>query len=502
MTGPDPMDPFSNANDEAKHELLGQWPMPPEPQSAVPVAPPAGHASMSAPPFNSRSTVATRPRYMGPPGIAAVRERHDPKTKSRRPWWLPAALIVLAMMVALVPTLWLLGADVAPGGAGGASTATARGPHVRQPYVPPKNASRSQLDGLASLTAGARLAYVNALISRMPLDAEIGQLTMIGFTGTSVTPDLAAWVREYQPGSVILYDRNLQSKAQAQALIQQLQADSTVPLLVMVDQEGGSVDRMWRIDGPAPSAAYLGARGDTSVAERQGAFDAANMAAVGVNVNLAPVVDVSSVPGGQGALYGRTFSTSPTVVTTIAGAYLTGLQQSGKVVGVLKHFPGLGSAATDPHLQLPTVTRSRAQLEATDWAPYKALLATGQVHMIMTTHVLVPALDSTYPATISSTITTGILRHDLGFQGVITTDDVFMGAMRLNYPMDEVFTRAVLAGNDIICCTWSTDETAYFVSTIQGAVAGGTISKARLDESVRRILLLKMQLGLPMPKVK
>lgn len=438
----------------------------------------------------------TQPRGAGVrPEVPAAPTRQVARAVTplrRKP--LIAGLLAALVVVALIPMFALVGQNEPDSGA-------TSGPHVRQTYLPPTGASAANLDGMASLRQGVRLAYVNALMAKMTLDQEIGQLTMIGFPGASLSAADVAWIRQYQPGSVIFFNGNVQSLAQTQALTGQLQAASTVPMLVAVDQEGGLVDRMANIDGPAPSATALGAAGSTTRAEQQGVFDAAHLAAAGFNVNLAPVVDVSPVPGGEGALYDRIFGTTPSVVTAMAGAYLTGLQASGKVVGTLKHFPGLGTTATDPHLNLPTVTETRAQLEKYDWAPYRALIATGQVHMVMQTHILVPALDPTYPATMSSAITTGILRDELGFQGVIITDDMFMGAIRLNFPMDEVFTRAVLAGNDIICCTWGTDETAFFFNVMHQDLANGTIPKARIDASVRRILLLKLELGLAMPKV-
>lgn len=448
-------------------------------------------SSLATPPSASRP-VASRVRQKVP--AAAGRLITSTITHLRRQPLVTGLLVALIVLVALVPVLALLGR-------GGPEGASVSGPHVRQPYVPPTGASAAELDGMAGLEQGARLAYVNALMAKMTLDQEIGQLTMIGFPGTSLSAADVAWIRQYQPGSVIFFNGNIQTLAQTQALTGQLQAESSVPMLVAVDQEGGLVDRMANIDGPAPSATSLGAVGSTTRVEQQGAFDAAHLAEAGFNVNLAPVVDVSPLPGGEGALYDRTFGTTPGMVTAMAGAYLKGLQASGKVVGTLKHFPGLGTTTTDPHLQLPSVTETRAQLEANDWAPYKALIATGEVHMVMQTHILAPALDPTYPATMSSAITTGILRDELGFQGVIITDDMFMGAIRLNFPMDEALTRAVLAGNDIICCTWSTDETAYFFATMQQDLANGALTKARIDTSVRRILLLKLELGLPMPKV-
>jgi beta-N-acetylhexosaminidase len=171
------------------------------------------------------------------------------------------------------------------------------------------------------------------------------------------------------------------------------------------------------------------------------------------------------------------------------------------VIGTLKHFPGLGDVPTDPHASLYTLDRSKSDLERIDWAPYKALIATGQVQMIMSTHVVLSAIDPTRPASLSEPVLTGILRDELGYQGVIVTDGIYMGALTSHYSLDQVILDSVKAGNDIICSTYSIASTAETVRVLKGAVQSGDISKSRIDDSVRRILLLKLHDGvLTMPR--
>jgi beta-N-acetylhexosaminidase len=200
------------------------------------------------------------------------------------------------------------------------------------------------------------------------------------------------------------------------------------------------------------------------------------------------------------------FGTTPQQVTKMAGAYLEGLQASHQVVGCLKHFPGLGDVPVDPHQQLYTLNRSLQQLNQVDWAPYKSLLTTGQVSMVMVTHVVLPAVDPSRPASLSHAVVTGILRDQLHvvtgilrdqlhFNGVIVTDGIYMKSLR-QYTFDQIVLDAVQAGVDIISSTYSLASTAEAFNDIVSAVQHGTISKARIDDSVRRILLLKLQYGI------
>ncbi|HEX8732982.1 MAG TPA: glycoside hydrolase family 3 N-terminal domain-containing protein [Ktedonobacterales bacterium] len=350
--------------------------------------------------------------------------------------------------------------------------------------------------GLA-LREDAQTRYLNSLVSHMTLDEELGQMIMMGFSETQMDDSLAYQIQQLHVGSAILYAFNIKTTPQVKALVSGMQADATIPLLIATDQEGGMVNRMASIEGLTPTAAMIGATGDPSKAFQRGQADAAALAQVGINLDLAPVVDVLQTSGGD--IQTRAFGSTPGVVTTMAGAYLNGLQQSGQVAGTLKHFPGLGDVPVDPHATLYTLTRSRPDLERIDWAPYRALFATGKVYAVMSTHIIVAAVDPTAPASLSQPVLTGILRDDLGFNGVVITDGIYMGSLA-KYTLAQIAVDAIVAGNDIICSTYSIQSTEEIISVLRQAVASGKISKARIDASVRRILLLKIRLGLlPMP---
>ncbi len=344
----------------------------------------------------------------------------------------------------------------------------------------------------------AKIAYVNNIIAHMSLDDEIGQMIMIGFAETQMDPSLAYEIEHFHVGSAIIYAFNIKSGDQLKTLIAGMQADSSLPLLVATDQEGGSVNRMAAIEGPLPSAFQMGATNNPSYVMKRGAQDAETLASVGINLNLAPDVDVLNTSGGD--IGARSFGTTPSRVIAMAGAYLEGLQASGKVAGTLKHFPGLGDVPVDPHATLYTLNRSLTDLNRIDWAPYRALIASGNVYAVMSTHIVLAAVDPTRPASLSKPVLTGILRDQLGFNGVIITDGIYMHALS-GYSLDQIAVDAVEAGNDIICSTYSIQSTAQVINAIKAAVANGQISKSHIDDSVRRILLLKLALGLlPAPQ--
>jgi beta-glucosidase-like glycosyl hydrolase len=399
------------------------------------------------------------------------------------------AFTVLSLVVAMVPVLSYVSASQ-PVPATNTST-------FGQNANPPAGWHPQNWATLARQQAEVR--YVNKLIAHMTLDQEIGQMIMLGFLETQMSPSLAYSIKQFHLGSVILYAWNITGADQVKQLTSQIQAEGEIPLLIATDQEGGSVNRLQAVVGPLPSATTIGATGDPNYARQRGIADARQLAALGINVNFAPVVDVANTGGGD--LGGRTFGDTPNQVTTMAGAYLSGLQSSDQVVGTLKHFPGLGDVPADPHQTLYTLNRSESALESIDWSPYKALITNGTAQMIMSTHVVVSAIDPTRPASLSKPVLTGVLRDQLGYQGVIVTDGIYMGALTANYTFDQIIVDAVEAGNDIICSTYSIASTAAAVNALENAVRSGEISKSRIDESVRRILLLKLRNGvLTMPK--
>jgi len=364
---------------------------------------------------------------------------------------------------------------------------------------------RQRYSSTPGATAGAipRLTpqqYINDIMQSMTLDQKLGQMMIVQFVGPSYSLDLSTMLSQYNVGAVLIFaaNNNIVDKAQLKGLIQQMQSHRTIPLAVAIDQEGGRVDRLINLDGPRPSAASIGATNNPSKAMAAGIQDAKDLTYYGINLNLAPVVDVTNVYNPQ--LYLRTYGNNPTLVTKMAQAYLNGLQQSGKVLGTLKHFPGLGDVATDPHCCVTYLTRSESSMEAIDWAPYRALIEQGNVYSIMVTHEILTAIDNSKPSSLSYPVVTGILRNKLGFQGVIMTDSLTMQGLLAYATEDQAAVQAVKAGCDLLMGATSARDVATMIEGLKQAVKAGEISQQRIDESVRRILMLKYQMELlPLP---
>lgn len=386
-----------------------------------------------------------------------------------------------APLLSVLLTLLALGACSSP--AAGPTAAIHGGAHGAAPPLP------------RHLSANALAAQ---MVARMSLDDKLGQLIIIQFTDKDYTPLQAQMVRPYHPGGVILYSYAMGSAQQVRDLLGGAQHDSAIPMLTMTDLEGGWIDHLAAYTGPHMSAPAMAASGDTHVATRQGVRVAHDMLSLGFNTDLAPDVDVELVAGPD--QIGRTFGSTPGPVITYGGAFLDGLQGHG-VVGCLKHFPGLGAATTDAHTDLPVINRTRAELEATEFAPYRRLIASGQAQMIMSTDVLMPALDPTLPAEISRPIVTGILRNELHFDGVAITDALYMRGIQAKYYFAEAATLAIEAGNDMIMAPFTPTMMHDIVAHLKQALATGELSMAQLDNSVRRILALKLRYSLlPSPQ--
>jgi beta-N-acetylhexosaminidase len=343
--------------------------------------------------------------------------------------------------------------------------------------------------------------YINLIVQHMTLDEKLGQMIIVQFVGPTYSLDISTMISQYHVGAALLFtaNDNIYNKGQLKELIQQMQSNTAIPMIVAIDQEGGTVDRLMALDGPRSAAASIGATNDPEKAKAAGIQDAKDLASYGFNLNLAPVVDVTNVYNPQ--LYDRTYGNNVALVTKMAQAYLQGLQQSGKVLGTLKHFPGLGDVSVDPHSGVPDLYRSKSDLEAIDWAPYRALIQQGNVYAILVTHEIVHAIDSSVPSSLSYKVVTGILRDELGFQGVIVTDSLTMEGITAYYSEDQAAAMAVEAGSDLLMGPTTPADVASMIQGIKQAIDAGTISQQRIDESVRRILMLKYQMGLlPLPK--
>ncbi len=335
--------------------------------------------------------------------------------------------------------------------------------------------------------------FIDQMIEHMTLDEEIGQMLVGDVYGTSYGDDLQAMVVNDHIGTVILYGSNIQSTGQTQALDTAIQQHAQIPLFISTDQEGGTVNRLLSITGYRPSAEELGATNDPSRAYQQGVDDGKILGQLGINLNLAPVVDVQTVSDAASILPTRMFGATPEKVITFAGAYLEGLQ-SQNVVGSIKHWPGLGWSTVDPHDALPVTNRSQADLNAIDFAPYRTLIAQGDADMVMVTHVLATAYDPNMPSSVSPVLVDQVLRHDLGFQGVVVTDGLHMGALSRWTPA-QAAVLAVMAGDDMLL-SYSSFEIPGVLDAFHQAISSGQITKARIDQSVERILALKIKYGL------
>jgi beta-N-acetylhexosaminidase len=340
---------------------------------------------------------------------------------------------------------------------------------------------------------------VNTYLSQMSLAEKVGQMIMFETSSQSWDSTMAQNVSDMHAGALIIYGKNMKTPEQLTQFISDTQAHAKIPLLVTTDEEGGNVDRlgMVKFNDPLPSASYLGSTGNPQLAYDAGTRAAQELAAYGINVDLAPVVDVRTV---QGQVEGpRLFGGTPQKVDAYAGQFLLALQQHG-IIGTLKHWPGIGSTTLDPHRTLPTIRKSRSELESVEFAAFKGLLKDNP-GMIMVTHVILSAIDPSKPASLSPKVVQGILRDELGYQGVVITDNLWMKGVSDRYSLGEAAVLAILAGNDLIEGPWSAGSMRTVVNALTKAIKSGRIPMSRVNEAVSRILKLKVQYGI-LPRLK
>ncbi|MFN6262784.1 MAG: glycoside hydrolase family 3 protein [Chromatiaceae bacterium] len=347
---------------------------------------------------------------------------------------------------------------------------------------------------------------IRQLIDSLPLEHKVGQLFMLAFAG----PDLAyarQLVEQYQIGGFYLTDDNAADPQQAAALnleLQKLAALRSVdaPLILGVDQEGAwSVLTKYTDTGPGNLA--LGVVDDIKLTARQYQSMALQMQALGYNTVLAPCVDVNSNPDNP-IIGQRSFGAEPALVSRHSSAAVTAILQTG-MLACAKHFPGHGDTATDSHNGLPVVDLALSELLDTHLQPFVAAIAAG-VPLLMTSHICYPQLDAEFPATLSPLILTQLLRQQLGFDGVILTDSMNMGAMRRHYGPVEAAVQALRAGADMIMLSEEhyenavTDYQALQRQTIEGVIAAvrsGELAPSVIDAALQRVLLLRYQLAEP-----
>ena len=337
------------------------------------------------------------------------------------------------------------------------------------------------------------------LLATLTLEQKIGQMLMLGFGGTDGSGAIGDLVRRRHTGNVVLLGPNVRTPAQLQALSEHLQnlartANGGVGMLIAVDQEGGTVQRLHAAGFPwLPSARQTAAERDPALVTRRAVATAHDLRGVGINTNLAPVLDVNDNPANP-VIGTRAFGTDVQTVTAFGLAALEGLAQGG-VASVVKHFPGHGNTAQDSHFTLPYVAKSDTALRAVELAPFRAAVQRG-VDAVMVAHVVYTAWDGRLPASLSPRIVTGILREELGFSGVVITDDLNMGAITGRYGPGEAALLAVEAGVDMLLIAGPPASQVAMFDALLAAVRDGRIAVSRIDASVERILALKQKQGL------
>ncbi|MEU9980190.1 glycoside hydrolase family 3 protein [Streptomyces sp. NPDC050856] len=356
--------------------------------------------------------------------------------------------------------------------------------------------------------------HLKGLISRMSLEEKVGQLFVMRVYGHSATaPDqadidanlkeigvrtAAELIARYHVGGIIYFSwaHNTRDPRQIAELSNGIQRAALgrpvpVPLLISIDQEHGIVARIGRPATLLPGAMALGASGSRSTARRAAHIAGGELAAMGIRQNYAPVADVNVNPANP-VIGVRSFGADPGAVADLVAAQVRGYRRAG-VAATSKHFPGHGDTAVDSHYGLPTISHTREQWQALDAPPFRAAIAAG-VDSIMTAHIVVPALDPAEdPATLSRPILTGILRGQLGYDGVVVTDSLGMEGVRTKYGDDRVPVLALKAGCDQLL---NPPDLAVAWNAVLRAVRGGELGEARIEESVLRVLRLKNRLGL------
>lgn len=345
-----------------------------------------------------------------------------------------------------------------------------------------------------------QLAKVQTIIAGMSLEQKLGQLILVEYVGNDYKKSGLQYMITRQHVGGFIYqasNHNFEAPNNVASHVanfsQRATADAPIPLLIATDQEGGLVNRLYQFHGNLPSAADMAATGNPHVALTQGMQTAQWLHQLGINTDLAPVVDVHTVD--PPVLESRMFGRDPQTVATYAGSFLNGLQTNG-TAGCLKHFPGLGAINSDPHIGLPTVKRSLTDLENIDLAPYKLIIQRDHPAMIMATDVLMPAIDPTLPGELSPKAINGLLRGELGYTGVVITDGLYMIGISEKWQLGQAAVLSIMAGGDMVEGPFTTAQVASVLTAFKRAMQQGQLTIDRINQSLQRILLLKLQYGI------
>lgn len=337
---------------------------------------------------------------------------------------------------------------------------------------------------------------VDSMIDKMTLAEKVGQLLVIGVKGTSFSRKMDNLVRNYHVGGVIVMGQNITTTPQMLELINAIKEaneSNKNPLFLSVDEEGGRVSRLPAGIAKLPTSAQIGKLNDESLSYRAGAYLAEVLNEFGYNMNFAPVLDVNSNPKNP-VIGDRSFGSDSNQVAKIGIATMHGMMDNG-IIPVVKHFPGHGDTIVDSHKALPKVETTMERLLSIELVPFQKAIDEG-VDAVMVAHILFPVLDPNYPSSLSKAVITELLRKEMQFEGVIITDDLSMGAIANGYTIPEAAVQSFIAGSDLLLVVRDYDDQINTFNALLTAIEAGEITEERLNESVKRIMMLKEKYGL------
>lgn len=347
-------------------------------------------------------------------------------------------------------------------------------------------------------------------LQSLSLEQQVGQFFCIGLPGTELDANTRALIEEVQPGGIIIFGRNVATGQQLRDLIDGVREMLPVSPLVGIDQEGGLVDRLRRIVTPMPSARTIREHGDLAAARGLGRITGETLRLLGFNMNFAPVMSIMTEERDllSNGLYSRSFGRSPGEVLGYTTVYLRGLQETG-MVACLKHFPGIGAGEVDSHEEMPMVSLSHDDLMGLDLAPYIELFQRkdDRVRCVMVSHGGFPNIDIRKgvtggllePASLSYNIVTNLLRGELGYQHMVVTDDLEMGAIAKHCEIEAAVVRAFLAGEDMLLICAHPEIIRRGYNSLLSVARNGKLPKDRMRASHRRIAATKAIFKEPPP---